>query len=142
IFFNNGLTSFNSFTLSEFFQNHLRVVVVVIILAARLLTILSQDQNFQLKFIENKQNLSIIIDMLNINNDPHLICLILQTLGIIALNPNFHEVLTQADIPDTVLHLILPADEMFYTNQTTKFARYVKHLGARILVYMGLLTKL
>jgi hypothetical protein len=59
----------------------------------------------------------------------------------VALNPDSHEVLTQADIPDTVLHLILPADEMFYTNQTTKFARYVKHLGARILVYMGLLTK-
>ena len=58
-----------------------------------------------------------------------------------ALNPDSHEILTQADIPDTVLHLILPADEMFYTNQTTKFARYVKHLGARILVYMGLLTK-
>lgn len=71
----------------------------------------------------------------------HLICLILQTLGVVALNPDSHEVLTQADIPDTVLHLILPADEMFYTNQTTKFARYVKHLGARILVYMGLLTK-
>jgi hypothetical protein len=62
-------------------------------------------------------------------------------LGVVALNPDSHEVLTQADIPDTVLHLILPADEMFYTNQTTKFARYVKHLGARILVYMGLLTK-
>ncbi len=71
----------------------------------------------------------------------HLICLILQTLGVVALNPDCHEILTQADIPDTVLHLILPADEMFYTNQTTKFARYVKHLGARILVYMGLLTK-
>mgnify|MGYP006892766843 CR=1 FL=1 len=71
----------------------------------------------------------------------HLICLILQTLGVVALNPDSHEILTQADIPDTVLHLILPADEMFYTNQTTKFARYVKHLGARILVYMGLLTK-
>jgi hypothetical protein len=67
--------------------------------------------------------------------------LILQTLGVLALNPDSHDVLTQADIPDTVLHLILPADEMFYTNQTTKFARYVKHLGARILVYMGLLTK-
>jgi hypothetical protein len=62
-------------------------------------------------------------------------------LGVVALNPDSHEILTQADIPDTVLHLILPADEMFYTNQTTKFARYVKHLGARILVYMGLLTK-
>ncbi|CAF4476149.1 unnamed protein product [Rotaria sp. Silwood2] len=42
----------------------------IVILGARLLTILSQDHNFQLKFIENKQNLSIIIDMLNINNDP------------------------------------------------------------------------
>lgn len=62
-------------------------------------------------------------------------------MGVLALNPDSHEILTQADIPDTVLHLILPADEMFYTNQTTKFARYVKHLGARILVYMGLLTK-
>lgn len=58
-----------------------------------------------------------------------------------ALNPDTHDILTQADIPDTVLHLILPSDEMFYTNQTTKFARYVKHLGARILIYMGLLTK-
>ncbi|CAF4119024.1 unnamed protein product, partial [Rotaria sordida] len=114
----------------------------VTILAARLLTILSQDQIFQSKIISTKQNFSFIIDILNINNDPHLICLILQTLGIIALNPSYHQVLTQADIPDTVLHLILPADEMFYTNQTTKFARYVKHLGARILVYMGLLTKI
>ncbi|CAF3718220.1 unnamed protein product [Adineta steineri] len=113
----------------------------VVILAARLLTILCQDHTFQLRFIGTKENLVIIIDMLNINNDPHLICLILQTLGVVALNPDSHDVLTQADIPDTVLHLILPADEMFYTNQTTKFARYVKHLGARILVYMGLLTK-
>ncbi|CAF0747680.1 unnamed protein product [Adineta ricciae] len=113
----------------------------VVILAARILTILCQDHAFQMRFIGTKENLAIIIDMLNINNDPHLICLILQTLGVVALNPDLHEVLTQADIPDTVLHLILPADEMFYTNQTTKFARYVKHLGARILVYMGLLTK-
>ncbi|CAF1176350.1 unnamed protein product, partial [Adineta ricciae] len=113
----------------------------VVILAARLLAILCQDHTFQGRLIGTKENLVIIIDMLNINNDPHLICLILQTLGVIALNPDSHEILTQADIPDTVLHLILPADEMFYTNQTTKFARYVKHLGARILVYMGLLTK-
>ncbi|UJR13521.1 hypothetical protein I4U23_000535 [Adineta vaga] len=113
----------------------------VVILAARLLTILCQDHTFQGRFIRTKENLTIIIDMLNINNDPHLICLALQTLGVVALNPDSHEILTQADIPDTVLHLILPADEMFYTNQTTKFARYVKHLGARILVYMGLLTK-
>lgn len=42
----------------------------VVILAARLLTILCQDHHFQLKFIGTKENLLIIIDMLNINNDP------------------------------------------------------------------------
>ena len=42
----------------------------VVILAARLLTILSQDHTFQLRFIGTKENLAIIIDMLNINNDP------------------------------------------------------------------------
>lgn len=42
----------------------------VVILAARILAILSQDHTFQLKLIESKENLSIIVDMLNINNDP------------------------------------------------------------------------
>jgi hypothetical protein len=42
----------------------------VVILAARLLTILCQDHTFQLRFIGTKENLAIIIDMLNINNDP------------------------------------------------------------------------
>ena len=42
----------------------------VVILAARLLTILCQDQAFQSRFIGTKENLAIIVDMLNINNDP------------------------------------------------------------------------
>jgi hypothetical protein len=42
----------------------------VVILAARLLTILCQDHTFQMRFINTKENLAIIIDMLNINNDP------------------------------------------------------------------------
>ena len=42
----------------------------VVILAARLLTILCQDHTFQLRFIGTKENLIIIVDMLNINNDP------------------------------------------------------------------------
>ena len=42
----------------------------VLILAARVLTILCQDHNFQTRFITAKENLAIIIDMLNINNDP------------------------------------------------------------------------
>jgi len=35
-----------------------------------MLTILCQDHNFQMRFINTKENLVIIIDMLNINNDP------------------------------------------------------------------------
>jgi hypothetical protein len=42
----------------------------VVILAARILTILCQDHPFQMRFISTKENLAIIIDMLNINNDP------------------------------------------------------------------------
>lgn len=42
----------------------------VVILAARILTILCQDHTFQMRFINTKENLVIIVDMLNINNDP------------------------------------------------------------------------
>ena len=45
----------------------------VLILAARILTILSQDHSFQWRLIESKENLAIILDMLNINNDPVII---------------------------------------------------------------------
>ena len=42
----------------------------VLILAARILSILCQDHSFQLRLIGSKENLVIILDMLNINNDP------------------------------------------------------------------------
>jgi hypothetical protein len=42
----------------------------VVILAARILTVLCQDHTFQMRFIGIKENLAIIVDMLNINNDP------------------------------------------------------------------------
>lgn len=40
------------------------------------------------------------------------------------------------------MQLILPSDEWFYTNHSTKYARYVKHHAARILVYIGLEKRL
>lgn len=46
-----------------------------------------------------------------------------------------------ANILGTVLHLIVSVDEMFDTNETTKFVRHVKDLRARIVVDMELLTK-
>ena len=72
----------------------------------------------------------------------HLLCLILQALATVALNPSFHTALTEADVPDTLMQLLLPSDEWYYTNHSTKYARYVKHHAARILVYMGLFHRL
>ena len=40
------------------------------------------------------------------------------------------------------MQLLLPSDEWYYTNHSTKYAKYVKYHAARILVYMGLLHKL
>jgi hypothetical protein len=41
-----------------------------------------------------------------------------------------------------LMQLLLPSDEWYYTNHSTKYAKYVKYHAARILVYMGLLHKL
>lgn len=65
----------------------------------------------------------------------------LQGLGILALKPEYHDTLLKFDLPDTIMSLILPGDELFYTNQTTKYPKYVKYLAARILVYLGLFEK-
>lgn len=45
-------------------------------------------------------------------------------------------------MPDTLMQLLLPSDEWYYTNHSTKYARYVKFHAARILVYMGLFQRL
>ena len=65
----------------------------------------------------------------------------LQALGLLALHPEYHDIMLKYDLPDNVMSLILPGDELFYTNQTTKYAKYVKHLAARVLVYLGLFAK-
>lgn len=71
-----------------------------------------------------------------------LLCLLLQSLSSVALNPAHHQALTDADIADMLMQLLLPSDEWYYTNHTTKYARYVKYHAARILVYLGHLHKL
>ena len=59
-----------------------------------------------------------------------------------ALNPANHEALDSCEIGDTVMQLLLPSDEWYYTNHTMKYAPYVKYHAARILVYMGEFQKL
>jgi hypothetical protein len=66
----------------------------------------------------------------------------LQAIGLLALNPDYHHIMQKFDLTDNVMSLILPSDELFYTNQTTKYAKYVKHLAGRVLVYFGCFDKL
>ena len=72
----------------------------------------------------------------------HLLCLVLQAVACIALSPAHHAALSDADTPDTLMQLLLPSDEWYYTNHSTKYARYVKFHAARVLVYMGLFQRL
>ncbi|CAH1784522.1 unnamed protein product, partial [Owenia fusiformis] len=111
------------------------------ILSARVLTVMCYGASVQQKVV-NEGHLKTLVESLDPNHDPHLLCLILQALACIALNPNFHTSLTEADIPDTLMQLLLPSDEWYYTNHSTKYAKYVKYHAARILVYMGLFHRL
>jgi phosphatidylinositol phospholipase C epsilon len=72
----------------------------------------------------------------------HLLCLLLQALACVAMNPSFHTALNEAEVADMLMQLLLPSDEWYYTNHSTKYAKFVKYHAARILVYMGLFHKL
>lgn len=72
----------------------------------------------------------------------HLLCLLLQSLACLALNPAFHGAMNEAEVADMLMQLLLPSDEWYYTNHSTKYAKFVKYHAARILVYMGLFHKL
>ena len=71
-----------------------------------------------------------------------LLCLLLQALACVALTPAYHAALSEADVADMLMQLLLPSDEWYYTNHSTKYAKFVKYHAARILVYMGLFHKL
>ncbi|KAG8224034.1 hypothetical protein J437_LFUL001111 [Ladona fulva] len=67
-----------------------------------------------------------------------LLVLVLQIVATLALDPANHAALADQGIPDALSQLLLPSDEWYYTNHSTRYARYVKHHAARSLVYMGL----
>lgn len=66
-----------------------------------------------------------------------LLVLVLQIVATLALDPQHHRALLDNGLPDVLSQLLLPSDEWYYTNHSTKYARYVKHHVARILVYLG-----
>uniref|UniRef100_A0A0N5BH47 Phosphoinositide phospholipase C n=1 Tax=Strongyloides papillosus TaxID=174720 RepID=A0A0N5BH47_STREA len=107
------------------------------ILVARLMLFLTSIKSFRLKLSE-KQQLKNLIQLLEPTLDPQLLCLLLQTLALIALNPQTHKIFTDIQIDDVLIQLLLPSDDWYYTNHSTKFGQFVKYHSARILVYVGL----
>jgi hypothetical protein len=71
-------------------------------------------------------------------HEQQLLVLVLQIVAILALDPCNHKALCELGLPDALSQLLLPSDEWYYTNHSTKYARFVKHHAARTLVYLGL----
>uniref|UniRef100_A0A183CUY7 Ubiquitinyl hydrolase 1 n=1 Tax=Gongylonema pulchrum TaxID=637853 RepID=A0A183CUY7_9BILA len=107
------------------------------ILVARLILFLCNFKRF-LNQISGKIHLKKITELLDPTLDPQLLCILLQMLAMIAMNPFVHQVLTELQIDDVLIQLLLPADDWYYTNHSTKYAHFVKQHAARILVYIGL----
>ncbi|KAL8616522.1 hypothetical protein ACOMHN_036554 [Nucella lapillus] len=111
------------------------------ILSARVLIVMCHSPHVQHQIV-SAGHLKPLVEALDPNHDPHLLCLLLQTLACLALNPSFHASLNDAEVSDMLMQLLLPSDEWYYTNHSTKYAKFVKYHAARILVYMGLFHKL
>uniref|UniRef100_A0A915DP43 ANK_REP_REGION domain-containing protein n=1 Tax=Ditylenchus dipsaci TaxID=166011 RepID=A0A915DP43_9BILA len=107
------------------------------ILVARLLLFCCSYKEFRQRLSEKAQ-LKTLIQLLDPTLDPQLLCLLLQTIGIIALDPSLHSRLIEMQVDDSLIQMLLPADDWYYTNHSTKFGHFVKHHAARILIYIGL----
>ncbi|RWS31388.1 1-phosphatidylinositol 4:5-bisphosphate phosphodiesterase epsilon-1-like protein [Leptotrombidium deliense] len=101
----------------------------------------NQSSDSRSRFVDDGP-LKVLLSSLDSTHDPQLLCLVLQIMASIAIDPLYQKYLIEAELPDILMQLILPSDEWFYTNHSTKYARYVKHHAARILVYMGLEKRL
>ncbi|GFR82896.1 1-phosphatidylinositol-4,5-bisphosphate phosphodiesterase epsilon-1 [Elysia marginata] len=111
------------------------------IMSARVLTIMCHSAHVQHKLV-TRGHLKMLVEALDPNHDPQLLCLLLQALACVAMTPAYHASLSDADVADMLMQLLLPSDEWYYTNHSTKYAKYVKYHAARILVYMGMFHKL
>ncbi|XP_049800044.1 uncharacterized protein LOC126235364, partial [Schistocerca nitens] len=107
------------------------------ILAARALLFMVVGPSVQAQLAQEPQ-LRILAAALDSTHDPQLLVLVLQIVATLALEPAHHRALLDQGLPDVLSQLLLPSDEWYYTNHSTRYAKYVKHHAARALVYLGL----
>nr|XP_042900346.1 1-phosphatidylinositol 4,5-bisphosphate phosphodiesterase epsilon-1 [Parasteatoda tepidariorum] len=105
------------------------------ILSGRALLYCCHLESVQKKLME-EANLKILVSATEATLDPELLCLALQALAILCMNPDFHKDLLECDLIENLTQLILPSDEWFHEGQPFLYARYVKHHATRILVYL------
>ncbi|XP_037093111.1 uncharacterized protein LOC119112910 [Pollicipes pollicipes] len=111
------------------------------ILSSRLLLFLSHLSSYRVSLVEETQ-LRLLVSSLDTTHDPQLLCLSLQLMANLALDPANHDALLATELVDSLIQLILPSDEWYYTNHSTMFARFVKHHAARVMVYIGLQNRI
>uniref|UniRef100_A0A158R570 ANK_REP_REGION domain-containing protein n=1 Tax=Syphacia muris TaxID=451379 RepID=A0A158R570_9BILA len=107
------------------------------VLIARLLLFLCHITSFRTG-MSCEEQLAPLSKVLEPTLDPQLLCLILQALALIALDPSTHKLFVELDIDDKLVQFILPADDWYHTNHSTCYGPYVKYHAARILVYVGM----
>lgn len=108
------------------------------ILSARLLLYMAGSCALSRDQLMGEAQLRMMVEALDYTLDPQLLCLVIQTVALLALHYPYQPRLLDSGIPDALTQLVLPSDEWYYTNHTTRFSRIVKHHAARALVYLGL----
>ena len=108
------------------------------ILSARLLLYMAGSSALSRDQLMKEAQLRMMVEALDYTLDPQLLCLVIQTVALLALHYPYQPLLLDSGIPDALTQVILPSDEWYYTNHTTRFSRIVKHHAARALVYLGL----
>ncbi|VDL78020.1 unnamed protein product [Nippostrongylus brasiliensis] len=88
--------------------------------------------------LSEKHQLRSLVAILEPTLEPQLLCLLLQCLALIALDPSSHATFVDVQIDDVLIQMLLPADDWYYTNHSTKYGLFVKYHAARILVYVGM----
>ncbi|EYC06417.1 hypothetical protein Y032_0076g1048 [Ancylostoma ceylanicum] len=95
------------------------------------------EERFRSRLSERHQ-LRSLVALLEPTLEPQLLCLLLQCLALIALDPATHVTFVDVQIDDVLIQMLLPADDWYYTNHSTKYGLFVKYHAARVLIYVGM----
>jgi hypothetical protein len=82
------------------------------ILSGRLLLYVSQSSSCRRQLMEEAP-LRMMVEALDYTLDPQLLCLVIQTVALLALHRPYQAQLLASGIPDALTQLVLPSDEWY-----------------------------